>query len=77
MSITTRNGHRTTLLAKKYQADVLRNTGKSIGLRQARKEWEIIAKIMTTLKPLGDKNAVKVLKAVAILSDVELKGGSQ
>jgi len=72
MSITTRSGWRKSQVAKQYQADVWKKLRRTTTLRQARKEWAVIERLLTILKPLGDRNAVRVLKAVAILTDTHV-----
>lgn len=69
---TTRKGWRKSQGAKKYQADILRATGQRINLRQARKDWDVIEKILSVLKPLPPRSAIKVLKATAILTGTRI-----
>jgi len=69
--VTTRNGYRKSKVAKKYQDWCFNYNGKIPNLRQARKETEIIQVLIKILKPLTDKQRVKVIRAVKILADLE------
>lgn len=71
MSITTRNGYRKTLLAKKYVKEVRIYENRYVNLRDARKAIEVQQEMIKILKPLSQKQRLKVIMAVKIMLDLE------
>ena len=71
MGVTTRKGYRKTLVAKQYQAEIFKRTGKKINLRDARKQQEAVEKLRKALAGLSQRQAVKIVRATAILLDLD------
>lgn len=71
MSVTTRKGYRKSLIAKRFQKQILMETGKTKTLRETRKIAEAYEACIKTLKPLKQAERIKVVRAVKILHDLK------